>query len=218
MDRCDLILLPLLSLFLSLSLFPPPFILPISLSLHMTHFPSSPFNTISFPSFPIISLSRQFFLSPLNLFLSIPLFLLPNSFSLILSLLLTILLTYPSSFSLLQVISACVRMTTPLFSNRTLPRRRSRSHQQTPPLSQHNQGSNPNLTHSPVLDRNQISPVEQLSDGHSKSPKLSTKTPLTKVSNLESLCEETTGDVFDSEAERVRVCPGMVGGEEHVFQ
>ena len=69
-----------------------------------------------------------------------------------------------------------------------------------------------------MLDRNQISPVEQLSDSHSKSPKLSTKTPLTKVSNLESLCEETTGDVFDSEAERVRVCPGMVGGEEHVFQ
>ena len=69
-----------------------------------------------------------------------------------------------------------------------------------------------------MLDRNQISPVEQLTDSHSKSPKLSTKTPLTKVSNLESLCEETTGDVFDSEAERVRVCPGMVGGEEHVFQ
>ena len=70
-----------------------------------------------------------------------------------------------------------------------------------------------------MLDRNQISPVEQLTDSHSKSPKLSTKTPLTKVSNLESLCEEeATGDVFDSEAERVRVCPGMVGGEEHVFQ
>ena len=39
------------------------------------------------------------------------------------------------------------------------------------------------------------------------------------MSNLESLCEEkTTGDLFDSEAEHVRVCPGMVGGEEHVFQ
>ena len=69
-----------------------------------------------------------------------------------------------------------------------------------------------------MLDRNQISPVEQLTDSHSKSPKLSTKTPLTKVSNLESLCEEATGDVFDSEVEHVRVCPGMVGGEEHVFQ
>ena len=70
-----------------------------------------------------------------------------------------------------------------------------------------------------MLDRNQISPVEQLSNGHSKSPKLSTKTPLTKVSNLESLCEEeATGDVLDSEAEHVRVCLGMVGGEEHMFQ
>ena len=43
--------------------------------------------------------------------------------------------------------------------------------------------------------------------------------PATKVSNLESLFEEeTTGDMFESEAERVRVCPGMVGGGEHVFQ
>ena len=67
-----------------------------------------------------------------------------------------------------------------------------------------------------MLDRNQISPVEQLSDGHSRSPKLSTKTPLTKVSNLESLCEEeTTGDVFDSEAERVRV--GTLFGSSFLY-
>ena len=56
-----------------------------------------------------------------------------------------------------------------------------------------------------------------MSDGYSKS--LLTKMPSTKVSNLESLCEEeTTGDVCDSEAERVRVCPEMVGREERVFQ
>ena len=68
-----------------------------------------------------------------------------------------------------------------------------------------------------MLDGTQISSVEQVSDGYSKS--LSTKMPSTKVSNLESLCEEqTTGDMFDSEAERVRVCPEMAGGEERVFR
>ena len=68
-----------------------------------------------------------------------------------------------------------------------------------------------------MLDGTQISSVEQLSDGYSKS--LSTKMPSTKVSNLESLCEEeTTGDMFESEAERVRVCPEVVGGEERLFQ